>query len=310
MVNIKELVRNYRYVTIFRHTSADADALGAQFGLKAYIQKAMPDKQVFALGHDVGSMYKFFPDVDDVEDNIIAESIAFVVDCANRERIDDQRFINADMIVKIDHHPDIEHYEYLQLVNTSAAATCEILTEMFSDDKENITPQCAKYLYMGIVADSLDFSTINTTAETLRAAATLIECHALPNEIREMQQCIDYQDFTLINFIRNNAVTDGKVIYTIISKLRYEALGFDYNRTKEKIYALANINQYPIWAIFTEFENGTFNGSLRSRSVRINDIATKYHGGGHPNACGVKNLTLRDIADIVAEMNEKLESDK
>ena len=59
-----ELVEQYDIITIYRHVSPDADALGAQFGLKQWIQETYPQKQVYALGRDAGSKQSLFPQMD------------------------------------------------------------------------------------------------------------------------------------------------------------------------------------------------------------------------------------------------------
>ena len=61
--------------------------------------------------------------------------------------------------------------------------------------------------------------------------------------------------------------------------------------------------------VFTEKkENGKtlYDGSLRSKTAVINDIAEMFHGGGHKNASGVKNLTQDDIHKLLVLMNERI----
>ena len=63
-----ELIDQYDIITIFRHISPDADALGSQFGLKQWIQDTYPQKQVYALGMDHGSKQHLYPEMDQVSD--------------------------------------------------------------------------------------------------------------------------------------------------------------------------------------------------------------------------------------------------
>ena len=71
-----------------------------------------------------------------------------------------------------------------------------------------------------------------------------------------------------------------------------------------------NVNEFYTWALFVE--NGEneagetlYNGSLRSRTIIINDIATRFSGGGHRRACGVKQLTKTDIQTILTLLAAK-----
>ena len=89
------LVEHYDIITIYRHSAADSDALGAQFGLKQWILDTYPKKQVYALGDAIGSHGVHFPHIDEVDDETIKASLAIILDTANASRIDDDRWKSA-----------------------------------------------------------------------------------------------------------------------------------------------------------------------------------------------------------------------
>ena len=95
-----ELVEQYDIITIYRHVSPDADALGAQFGLKQWIQETYPQKQVYALGRDASSKQSLFPQMDVVPDETVAASLAIILDTANGARVDDDRWSKAARTLK------------------------------------------------------------------------------------------------------------------------------------------------------------------------------------------------------------------
>lgn len=306
-MNIINIVKEYEIVTIFRHQVADQDALGSQFGLKTFLEEVFPDKKIYAVGDDLGSAAALFPSIDSVRDEDIKNSVAFVLDTANSERIDDKRYASANKIVKIDHHIVVEEYAQETYVDTKAAATCEIITTLIKQTGVKPSAQCAKYLYYGLLADSLSFTTGSTTAATLQAAAYLVDCGVDVSAVRNETSGIAKNVFDYINFIRNHVIVDGVVAYAIVHKEEYEKFGLIHNEAKEKVYALADVNEFEIWCLFTEdpkYGENLFNGSLRSRFVAINDVANKYQGGGHKNACGVKKLTKQDISSLVKDLNE------
>jgi nanoRNase/pAp phosphatase (c-di-AMP/oligoRNAs hydrolase) len=53
-----------------------------------------------------------------------------------------------------------------------------------------------------------------------------------------------------------------------------------------------------------------YNGSIRSRSVTVNDIASKYSGGGHRLAAAVKNLSLEGIQSVISDLKGRLHDTK
>lgn len=303
-MDILKLVYDYDVVTIFRHQGADQDALGSQFGLQLFLKEKYPDKKIYALGDDVGSKAHLFPAIDHVSNEVIASSIAIVLDCANAERIDDSRYAIAKKIVKIDHHIVVQDYADISYVDTHAAATCEILAHLFMDSNIMVSKQCATYLYYGLIADCLSFTTNSTTSKTLKAAAYLLDCGVNVTEVKAATAGMSEKEFLYMNEIRNKIKVHGKVAYSIMNREDYIKYELTYNEAKEKVFALENVNEYEIWCLFTQMEDGTYSGSLRSRFIPINEVANQFHGGGHRNACGVKKLTLDVIAQLVEALNK------
>ncbi|OCN04985.1 hypothetical protein A4S06_09450 [Erysipelotrichaceae bacterium MTC7] len=305
MLDILQEVKDFDIITIYRHTGADADALGSQFGMKYFLQANYPDKQVFALGEDVGSAADMFPARDTASDEQIGQSCAIVLDTGNTERIDDQRYQTAKKIIKIDHHIEVDHYGDVSYVDTSAAAACEILAFMFAESKAIVNVDCARALYIGILADSINFTTTSTTAKTLEAAAFLVSCGLNVNKISQERMGMSENDFFYINEIRNHVEVFDAVAFSVMDASVYEKYGLVYNLAKEKVFALANVKEFQIYCLFTEdlsYGEGYYNGSLRSKNVAINEVANAYGGGGHANACGIKKLTKADIARLVGDL--------
>lgn len=305
-MNILDIVREFDTITIFRHQIADQDALGSQFAMKLFLETAYPEKSVYAIGDSLGSCANLFPPIDHVDDETIKNSLAIVLDTADAARVDDARFQTAKKIVKIDHHIVVEDYADEAYVDTNAAATCELLAFMFQGCGIQISETCAKYLYYGLIADSIGFTTNNTTSDTLLAAAYLVSCGVDVNQVKQDTSGMSIDEFNYVNDVRNRVKVKDKVAYAIMNIADYTKYGMNYNQAKEKVFAMANVNEFEIWCLFTEDEaygEGMYNGSLRSKKVAINEVAGNYHGGGHKNACGVKKLTIEDIDKIVDDLN-------
>lgn len=311
MMRLFDLIKQYDIITLFRHQAADCDALGSQFGLKQWIQETYPEKQVYALGESLGSHGKDFPAIDVVDDDIIKQSLAVILDTANAIRIDDARWQTAAYKIKIDHHIFVEQYADWEWIVDTKGATCEILADLFQKRGEKLSKQCAEYLYSGLISDTVQFSIAATTPDMLRTAAYLVEQGVDVAKVNAMNFAKDIRDFQLENHIRSHFQLQGEhVAYCILSKADYEAFHLTFNEAKEKVYALGGVNEFYTWALFVEngadeHGNPLYNGSLRSRNLFINDIATRFGGGGHRRACGVKHLSRNDIDAILQAMEAK-----
>lgn len=307
-----QLVEQYDIITIYRHVSPDGDALGSQFGLKQYILDTYPHKKVYALGYDdPGSKSHVYPLSDRCEDEVVAQSLAIVLDTANAPRVDDQRFKTAQQIVSIDHHIKCDDYADLLINYDLCGATCEILTGIFAQNDIVVSQQVAQYLYMGLIADTLRLSIPTLTSQTLRLAAYLVDCGANPNAAAEAQFSTSLKSYRYENFLRSNVhIVNDHLAYCIVNKEDYEAYGMSFNEAKEKVFVMGGVQEFKIWAIFTEKKEGQriYNGSLRANKILINDIASNYRGGGHRYACGVKDLTLDDIQQLLKDLEARIEA--
>lgn len=304
-----ETIERYSTIAIFRHVSPDGDALGSQYGLKLWIESNYPDKKVVALGkrHFERS---FFPPSDQIEDHELKDALAIICDTANRERVDDERFSQCREVMKIDHHPVCDAYGDYSFVEDKASATCEILTEILMNSSKKCPQEAASYLYAGLIADTQQFSIPSVTAKTLRCAAFLSELGVDIAKCNQRMFSSTLNDFKYEAVIKNNCqIIDGRLAYSIMEQSDYEQFGLGFQKAKEKVFALSRVEEFEIWVLFTQNpeENGLFNGSIRSKSTVINDIAAKFNGGGHAFASGVKRLTYSDIQDLLGLLNARLE---
>jgi len=310
-----ELIQRYDLITVFRHQNPDPDALGSQWGLVNWLKETFPDKRVYALGKHVGVKPHLFEAYDTLDDETVAASFAIILDTANAARIDDQRYKTAKMSLKIDHHPLGETYASHQIVFESASSTSEIVTGLIKEVmlEEPISFKAARYLYMGILTDSLNFSTANVTHTTLENAAYLALSHLDLPQINQDLYLIDENEFRFVNLLRSSAVVDGNLIYAVITKAMCASCGINPNMAKEHINDLGSVSAYEIWILFVQQDapnEHLYNGSIRSRSLTVNDIGVKYGGGGHRLAAAVKNLTTSDIQSVIHDLKGKIHDQK
>ena len=56
-----------------------------------------------------------------------------------------------------------------------------------------------------------------------------------------------------------------------------------------------------IWLAFIENDDGTIRVRLRSRFVTVNELASKYHGGGHDCASGATIYSKKEMNSIISD---------
>lgn len=306
-----EQIEKAEIITLYRHENPDCDAVGSQWGLKNWICENWPEKQVYALGSEQCTQGEW-PRSDEADDALIGKSLAIVLDTANIARVDDQRFLKARYVIKVDHHPNREPFGDSMLVNDKAAATCEILARfMASCSQQKVSRKTAEYLYQGLLTDTLNFTTSNTTPDTLRAAAWLASFHVdIPALGRKLFDR-SLNGFRFSGYIRTHVKMLGDhLAYEIIPLADQEAGHMSASKARSFVDELGHVREFEIWCLFTEKNTDgrtLYDGSLRSKTITINDVAEKYGGGGHKNASGVKNLTEAAMHELLDDLLKKID---
>lgn len=301
-------IKKYKKITIFRHERPDGDAVFSSYALKEFIKSNFKNKQVYLVGSD---SYDILNSVFKVKDSIIKDSLCIVLDTATKARVDDKRcFELSDYLIKIDHHPAYDNYGDLNYVDPTTGATCELLTDIFFSktfSKYKLNNKVRKYLFCGIVTDTMSFKTASCTERTYRLASKLLKGTKInPADIYNYVFSKTEEEYLAVTKLRKYYKSKGQVAYIIVNKKDMNKIGISYNAVKNNVDILANIQGIKIWAIFAYNKNSKlFDGSVRSMNgYVINGIARRYNGGGHKYAIGVKNLKISDINRLINEFNK------
>ncbi|MBI5972727.1 DHH family phosphoesterase [Staphylococcus caledonicus] len=295
-------------IVIHRHLRPDPDAYGSQLGLKLYLERKFPHKTIYATGVAEESL-TFIGGLDDVEDSVYEEALVIVCDTANAPRIDDERFANGQKLIKIDHHPAEDQYGDINYVNTEASSTSEIIFDFIAyfNDVSIIDKEVARVLYLGIVGDTGRFLFNNTTPHTMNVASQLLEFPFDHNvELNKMSEkdpkVMPFQGYILQNFelSENHEYCQVRITKEILEE--YQILP---NEASQFVNTVADINGLKIW-MFGVDEGDQIRCRVRSKGIVINDIASLFGGGGHPNASGVSVYSWEEFEDLAKALRQKL----
>lgn len=304
------LIKESEYITIYRHVRPDGDAAFSSIALYYFLKDNFKDKKIKLCGE---GKYDKKSINHKVSDSFVKKSLAIVLDTASKERADDQRFLDAKSIVKIDHHPALDNYGSLNIVVPEASATCELLANiLLSKDfsKYNLSKKVAYYLYCGIVTDTINFKTSNTSSNTFKTASKLIEIGQINvSDVNEWLMNVDLKTFNILTKVRNKLVVENRFGYILLNDKDIKKLNMSALELKNHISEIGNICDLNVWAFAVETQKGSYDCSYRSkRKYVINEICRLYGGGGHKNAAATKNLSLdkqKEIFNKLIELSTK-----
>ncbi len=301
-----QLISEYDDILLFRHVGPDGDALGSQFGLKKSLELTFPKKHFFAIGEKdtPKNLRSFFPSFDEYEVNPEKDFLAIVLDVPNEERINSELYKQASKVIKIDHHPVVDTFEDLFIGDISYSSTCEIVMHILKvgENKMKFSKKASKYLTIGTITDTNRFAFPSVTKQTLE----LSSLH------------YPQQDITnIIETISNKSIEDFQILAKIISKTKYidnvaifimsKSFSKKYNFKKgaKKLFVNELLTpketEYLLFASF-DFEKKKWKGSLRSKRFPINELAIKFHGGGHEMASGFMLENKSELKEMTKEL--------
>lgn len=306
--NILKKIKENNKICIFRHIDPDGDAVFSSLGLATWIKENFKDKQVKICGFQT---YDIHPHIEVVSDKFIKESLAIVLDTSNATRADDQRFLQAPYIIKIDHHPNLDPYGNENYVEIERSSTSEIIADILYSFKLTMTTKACEYLYCGILTDSLNFKTNNTTYKTLELAGKL--AHDGKLDVANLSEKVfnDPLDvFQKNSKLRSYLKVNGSLGTIVLDQKDLNKIGYSREEVTKQISEFGSIKELKIWLIAAyNKKTKLYDGSFRSRGkYQVNKYCQIFNGGGHYNAAGCRDLTkdqLNALIDMLLKESQK-----
>ncbi len=303
---IIDKIKEYDNIVITRHIGVDPDALCSQLALRDSIRLTYPEKKVLAIG--TGSQkFTHFGRLDKYEK--LDNALLIVCDTPDKKRVDTAVLDDYSYVIKIDHHPFIESFGGLEVIEDDKTSACEIIMKIIEDTELKCSKEIAELLYMGLVSDSNRFLFNSATSNTFQRVANYLRDYDFDlSSIYNKLYLRPLSEVILEGYISlNMKVTENKLGYVIITNDIINEYGVDSASAGNMINDFNYIKEIIVWATITEdVKNNQYRISIRSRGPEINKIAEKHNGGGHKMASGVKCKSLDEALSVMRDLDNEL----
>ncbi|MCH3904700.1 MAG: bifunctional oligoribonuclease/PAP phosphatase NrnA [Lactobacillus sp.] len=299
---IFEAIKSHQTIIFHRHRHPDPDAIGSQAGFSRSLKLAFPDKQIYCVGQDIGDL-DWINTMDEIPDSAYKGAAVITTDCADQPRISDQRYRLGDILIKIDHHPDIDPYADLSYVDPAAPAASEIVYDFLRAENLPITKEVALPLYAGIVGDTGRFMYSETTAHTFAVASHLASLGIDINKIARNISEVTFAQARLQNLVLNYLHLDPSgAAYAVLTTDILTKAKVPVEEASVTVSTPGRIKDIIAWNIFIQQPDGTYRVHYRSKGPAIDKLAQRHHGGGHALASGANAKDQAEIKEIFAEV--------
>ncbi|AQS59335.1 DHH family phosphoesterase [Desulforamulus ferrireducens] len=313
---VAETIKKCQRPLIGGHVMPDGDSLGSVLALGLGLR--LLGKQVTMASSDpVPELYSFLPGIQEMlvgEVNPGDYDLLIVVDCSVPERLGAALlpfYEKGLTTVVLDHHVNDQPFGHVNYVRSTAAATGEIIMDLLDVLGVTFNTDLAVNLYTAIVTDTGSFRYENTTSETHRRVARLLEYNIpvarLSNLIYSEQPLSQIQ--LLKEVLATLEVSESGQLATIcLSRQTQLSIGAHDEHIEGMINYARNIKNVEVAIFFRELEGQRVKVSFRSKYfIDVNLLAKKFGGGGHVRASGCTvEGTLMEVKAMVVKEAEKL----
>ena len=308
--DIIKILKTKQSFVLTTHIHADGDALGSLLALGLALLNN-GKKAVMIHSEPVPESYRFLPGAEMVkmaQDLTESFEIGIVLDCTNLSRAGDaeQLLQKAECIINIDHHISNEYFGQINMVETEASATGEMVCNLLVKGGFTITPDIATNLYTAIITDTGSFRHQNTTANCFRTCAYLLECGAAHSFIQHHlyeQRSLQSLRF-MVKVLQTLSISEnGLIAWMTISKDKIA----EVDDSDGLIDYAKSLKGVEVGILFKELDSGEIKVSFRSKSfVDVNQLAAHFGGGGHERAagCSIKG-NLKEVEQLVIRKTEE-----
>ncbi len=314
--HIWDVVSEANSLLIATHAHPDADAVASALAV-ADLLAAKGKNVIPVVGDgDLPDTLVFLPGAERLRQPSEIQraefDAIFVVDCADLHRMGplyykhNAWFDGSVPLVSVDHHVTNAGFGVASVVDPSAAATCEILTMMFTELNVKIGRDVATCLAAGIYGDTLGLKTPSTTSRTLRVAADLVDCDAdIVAIVDSLFRVKPYSTVRLWGHALRRASMLGPIVWTEITPDMLVESGALSSEGEGIVNFIAGTREATVGILLYQNPGG-WRASLRAIAddVDVAKLAQLYGGGGHSRAAGCslppgdqsRDNFLRDIS--------------
>jgi phosphoesterase RecJ-like protein len=275
---------------IATHLNPDGDTIGSAIALSLGLDAIGKKNSIFNKD-SIPESCEFLPGlhrlIHSIEGDEAGELILVLIDCNSPKRagLEDYNFRRS---VVIDHHETGSDFGDIKWVRPDKPATGLMIFNLLNELGVSITKDIATNLYAAISVDTGTFRFTNTTAETFRVAAELVDAGARAGYISEnLYETWMDRKFKLLCLNLKSIDINDSVAITVVSDDMFRTTGTTSKDTENFANFPLLMKRVRISAFFREVKKGIWKVSLRSKGdFNVASIAVMFKGGGHKNAAG------------------------
>ena len=317
---IAAILKKEKNFLLLTHKDADADGIGSMLALGKGLLNA--EKEVVLLAEEplnspvslLKGYERILREIDPAKDF----DVVITLDCGDKNRVGfpGKYLEGRSLIINIDHHQSHDQFGDINMVNSQSSSTGEMVYNVIKRCGFPIDFEMAENIFTAIQADTGSFRNANTTAQSFRISAEMMDHGVQPHRVS--QQMTDEHSLSIMRLLemaigKVEFYYEGKLGMLIVSSDMLEAAQARWEDSERFVDYLRNVSGVELAVMVRETEKNTYKFSMRSNNnVNVAELAAIFGGGGHARAAGfechndinvVKNDFLKETGRFLGDIS-------
>ena len=299
-----DMLKAAQKLVIVSHVSPDGDTLGSSLALMHALRMLGKDV-IMNVDDDISTVYSFLPGIAEYrrfapEESLDADLLV-IIDASSADRAGNAMdVVKSPAVLNIDHHKTNTRFADYLYLDSDAAATAEIIYSLLLEMGIKLTRDIATCIYEGIYTDTGSFKYSNTTSNTLKTAADLLNYGVNPSLISDNMELKSRSQVEMLRKVLETLtfLKDGKIAYIEIPLELY-----DHNVETDTFISYPRyVEGVEIALLFKQVEANLTRVSFRSKEIDVAKVALSFGGGGHKKASGCSIYApLKEAEKVILE---------
>lgn len=301
-----QLVTEAQHVVIIQGENPDGDSVGSSVALEEILGD-LGKKVTMYCPVQIGSYLGYIKGWDRVVDELPADfDLSIIVDTASATLLEraltpaNLAQLGTKPSIVIDHHTTegTIPFDHLAMTDAQKVATSELIYDWATASKWQINPQACENLAISIMADSLGLITENTTSNSIRVVAALVDggasLAAIDNRRREfMKKAPEILAYKGELLQRIEYFADGQLALVHIPWEEITKYSAKYNPSMLVIDEMRLVDDVKVAICIKSYPDGKITGKIRANpGFKIAETIAKFFGGGgHPYVAGFRTYS-------------------
>ncbi|NIT36857.1 MAG: bifunctional oligoribonuclease/PAP phosphatase NrnA [candidate division Zixibacteria bacterium] len=308
------MVKAASRVVLATHAEPDGDAVGSVLGF-VHALRALGRGAVAWPLNSPPRRYGFLPGFEELAASELPGlregDVVVALDSADAGRLPAPvaAFARDGLVVNVDHHAAGHGFGTLNWVEPNAPAAAAMVWVVLRELAEEWPPETALCLYVGLVADTGNFTYSNTNAWAFDMAADLVARGVSPAEVeRELYRRYPVSYMNVLGAALGTLERRGGVVSMTVTADALARAGARVEDTEGLVDFTRSVDGCHVGVLFRELEGGVRISFRAAEELDVSELAVAHGGGGHAAAAGCfVEGRLEDVRrSVLAEVEEWL----